>query len=184
MPQGEFIALMALMMSLVALSIDTILPALPNIAADFNVAAGNNIQQVIAVLFLGLTIGQLFYGPLSDQIGRKPTILIGASVYIIGSLMGAMAESFTVLLISRFLQGFGVAGYRRLQPPRGSVHCAQDIRDQRFIGILLSQSVSLIQSLLKPAPAVEHNQTIDLLLGRRIIASGLFLVRLCHLIDF
>lgn len=146
---------MALMMSLVALSIDTILPALPNIAADFNVAAGNNIQQVIAVLFLGLTIGQLFYGPLSDQIGRKPTILIGASVYIIGSLMGAMAESFTVLLISRFLQGFGVAAMRVL-----SIALVRDL----YSGAAMARIMSLAMSIFILVPCIAP------LLGQSILA--------------
>jgi hypothetical protein len=109
----------------------------------------------------------------------------GDSFLMLAEIIKGEAHVIMRLDIVRLdLQGFGVAGYCRLQPPRGSVHCAQDIRDQRLIGILLGQSVSLIQSLLKPAPAVERNQIVDLLLGRRIIVSGLFLASLCHLVDF
>ncbi len=74
---GEFIALMALMISLVALSIDAMLPALGQIAADLNVSDANDRQLVVTVLFLGLAVGQLVYGPVSDSVGRKPPIYAG-----------------------------------------------------------------------------------------------------------
>ena len=67
---GEFIALAALMTSLVALSIDAMLPALPAIGADLRARGPNDAQLVVPSLLLGLGIGQLLYGPLSDSIGR------------------------------------------------------------------------------------------------------------------
>ena len=73
----EFVLLMAATMSLVALCIDAMLPAFPAIAGDLGVAASNDTQLIISLMFIGLALGQLFYGPLSDSIGRKPAIHAG-----------------------------------------------------------------------------------------------------------
>ena len=65
----EFVILVSMMMSLTALSIDAMLPALSQIGSDLNVQNANNRQLVISVIFLGLAVGQLFFGPLSDRTG-------------------------------------------------------------------------------------------------------------------
>ena len=111
-PMLEFIALMALMMSLVALSIDSMLPALPNIGADLGVTGENETQHVLSALFAGLSVGQLFYGPISDSIGRRPAIFIGVAIFIAGSLLSIFAQTFEAMLIGRALQGLGAAGNR------------------------------------------------------------------------
>ena len=108
----EFVALMALSMSLVALAIDAMLPALSQIAIDLNVLGENDRQLVITVLFIGLAIGQIFYGPISDSLGRRVPIFVGFALFIVGSVFAATAESFSVLLAGRFLQGLGAAGPR------------------------------------------------------------------------
>src|SRR5262249_5042048 len=100
----EFIALMAVMQSGMAFSIDSMLPALPQIAADLGVANENDRQLVVIVLFIGLALAQIVYGPVSDTIGRKPTAYWGFSIFIIGSLLCIFAQSFTIMLIGRFLQ--------------------------------------------------------------------------------
>jgi DHA1 family bicyclomycin/chloramphenicol resistance-like MFS transporter len=105
----EFIPLMALIVALDALSIDTILPALPQMARDLGVANANDMQLVVTLMFLGFGAGQIFGGPLSDAVGRKPAIYVGLVIYIIGSLLGALAPSFPVLLAARLLQGFGAS---------------------------------------------------------------------------
>lgn len=69
---GEFVVLMALTMSLVALSIDLMLPAFPEMTRDLGFPSPNDTQLIISLLFIGLAIGQPFYGPLSDSVGRKP----------------------------------------------------------------------------------------------------------------
>ena len=66
---GEFIPLAALLMSLVALAIDTMLPALPAIGQDLGVSRRNDVQFIITALFLGLGLGQLAFGPLSVAVG-------------------------------------------------------------------------------------------------------------------
>ncbi len=85
--RGEFVALMALMMSLVAMSIDTMLPALSTIGTDLGVERANANQLIVTTLFLGLAAGQLFYGPLSDSVGRKPAIVLGYAVFGVGALL-------------------------------------------------------------------------------------------------
>ncbi|HAT85090.1 MAG TPA: Bcr/CflA family drug resistance efflux transporter, partial [Rhizobiales bacterium] len=106
----EFVALMALLMSLVALSTDAMLPALQVMGEDLSVASFQDIQLVVTILFLGMAIGQFFYGPLSDQIGRKKGIYIGLILFILGSILSWFAEDFSTMLAGRFLQGLGAAG--------------------------------------------------------------------------
>lgn len=106
----EFVALMACMSALTALSIDAMLPALADIAHGLGAQGANDGQLVISAIFFGLSIGQIFYGPLSDSTGRKPAIYAGIAIYIIGCLLAIFATNFQLLLIGRFLQGIGVAG--------------------------------------------------------------------------
>ncbi len=106
---AEFIPLVALVTALDALSIDTIIPALPAIAADLGVAGGNDMQLLISVLFAGFACGQLVGGPMADAWGRKPAIYFGLALYIAGSLLGLVATSFPMLLAARFLQGMGAS---------------------------------------------------------------------------
>lgn len=108
----EFIALMAMLMSLVALSIDAILPAFHKIGETFQISDENELQLIIGMVFFGLAVGQLLYGPLSDSVGRKPAIYLGLVLFSIGSLMSALASDYDMMLYGRFLQGFGVAGPR------------------------------------------------------------------------
>lgn len=110
LPQTEFIILMALLTSLTALAIDAMLPAMSLMKSEFGIEQANQVQYVISVLFVGLSLGQLVYGPVSDSIGRKPSIFIGVFIFAIGSLISLISQSFEVMLIGRFLQGFGAAG--------------------------------------------------------------------------
>lgn len=108
----EFVSLMALLISLVALAIDAMLPALALIGKDLGVENINNNQLVISTLFLGVGLGQLLFGPLSDSTGRKPAIYIGLLLFILGCLLSAVASTFAIMLIGRLLQGIGLAGPR------------------------------------------------------------------------
>jgi DHA1 family bicyclomycin/chloramphenicol resistance-like MFS transporter len=165
---GEFVALMAFTMSLVALSIDAMLPAFPEMARDLQVTAANDIQLVVSMLFIGLAIGQLFYGPLSDSIGRKPAIYIGFVLFILGSLLSMMASDFSTMLAGRLLQGIGTAGPRTV--------AVALIRD-RFHGSEMARVMSLIMTvfILVPIFAPALGQAILLLAGWRTI-FGAFIV--------
>jgi len=135
LPFAEFVALMALMMSLVALSIDAILPALGLIESALNVQSSQALQLVITSLILGLGIGQLLLGPLSDSFGRKPIVYIGFGIFFCGSLLCIFAPSFDVLLIGRFIQGLGLAAPRVLT--------TAIIRD-KYAGTQMAQVMSFI----------------------------------------
>lgn len=102
----KWIALLGLLTALGPLSIDMYLPALPEMAKALNTTT-QSISGSIPAYFLGLAIGQLIYGTLSDRIGRKTPLYIGLSIYIVASLLCAFAQSEQALIISRVLQALG-----------------------------------------------------------------------------
>jgi DHA1 family bicyclomycin/chloramphenicol resistance-like MFS transporter len=108
--EKELVALFALMMSLTALSMDAMLPAFPNIAESLAIVDYQKTQWIVSAMILGMVFGEIFFGPLSDAIGRKKSILLGISIYIIGSVVALSASSIEVFLLGRMIQGFGVAG--------------------------------------------------------------------------
>lgn len=165
----EFVALMALSMSLVALAIDAMLPGLAEIAADLNVADENDRQLVITFLFLGLAVGMLFYGPVSDSIGRRPPMFAGFALFIVGTIIAIFAQSFEVLLAARFIQGLGAAGPR--------IITIAIIRDGAA-GREMARVMSLVMMIfiLVPAIAPALGQVILLVAGWRMIFVALVLV--------
>jgi MFS transporter, DHA1 family, multidrug resistance protein len=88
------------------LAIDMYLPALPTIAREFRVDA-SVVQSSLAAYFIGIAIGQAFYGPLSDRLGRKPILYLGLALFMISSIGCALAESVDALIAFRFLQALG-----------------------------------------------------------------------------
>ncbi len=112
LPQGEFIALMAMVAATVAFSIDAMLPALPEMAAALSPDNLNNAQLIITSFVLGMGVGTLFTGPLSDAFGRKPVMIGGAVVYIIACVVAWQAQTLEVMLVARVVQGLGAAGPR------------------------------------------------------------------------
>ena len=110
----EFVALMASLMSIVALSIDALLPALPDIGASLGVTNPNDNQLLITMIFLGLGFGQLLFGPFSDSFGRKPTVFVGFVVFIVASIICVNTKSFEMMILGRMLQGVGLSSPRSL----------------------------------------------------------------------
>ncbi len=144
---GEFIAMIALLVSLVALSIDAMLPALPHIGADLGVTDANRTQQVITTLMVGMAFGQLLYGPISDSTGRKPMVFSGLVIFAVGCLLSLFAQSFTTMLVGRFLQGLGVAGPRSV-----SMALIRDLYAGRAMAEIMStiMSVFILVPILAP----------------------------------
>lgn len=110
--QGEFIALMAMLTATVAFSIDSMLPALPDIGAELSPADLNRAQLILTSFVLGMGLGTFFTGPLSDAFGRRPVLIGGVIIYIIGSVIAWAAQSLEIMLAARVLQGLGAAGPR------------------------------------------------------------------------
>ena len=110
--QKEFIFLVALLTALVAMSIDTMLPAIGTMASEFGVSDPNKRQYIIGTFFAGMTIGTLLSGPISDSTGRKPAIFAGLLIYATGSLLCLFSTSFEMLLAGRALQGVGASSPR------------------------------------------------------------------------
>lgn len=110
LPEKEFIALFALMMSLTALSMDAVLPAFPDIARDLQISHYQYTQWIVSGLIFGMVFGEMTFGPLSDAIGRRKSILLGVSIYMLGSIIAMTAQTLPILLLGRVIQGIGVAG--------------------------------------------------------------------------
>jgi DHA1 family bicyclomycin/chloramphenicol resistance-like MFS transporter len=104
-----FIILMASMMSVVAISIDAMLPALGAIGTDLGASSINQTQYIISILFAGMAIGQLIYGPMSDAKGRKKVLYTGLAFYALGSIICYFAPDMNQMLFGRLIQGFGIA---------------------------------------------------------------------------
>jgi DHA1 family bicyclomycin/chloramphenicol resistance-like MFS transporter len=139
----EFIALMALLTAMSALSIDIMLPSLPEIGRHFGVGTENDRQMVVTSYLLGIAVGQLFYGPLSDKWGRKTLLLAGLSVYLVGSIAALWAEAFWQLLAARLTQGFGAAAARVI-----AVAIVRDL----FAGRQMARIMSLVMTVFIIVP--------------------------------
>ncbi|RVT84580.1 MFS transporter [Rhodobacteraceae bacterium CCMM004] len=136
---------MAVLVAIVAFSIDAMLPALPQIAADLSPDNVNAAQLVLTAFVFGMGAGTLIAGPISDAIGRKPAITAGVAVYVAGSLAAAMAQSLEVLLVARVVQGIGAAGPRIV-----SLALVRDC----FEGRRMAQIMSFVMMIFVLIPAV------------------------------
>ncbi|WP_245504148.1 multidrug effflux MFS transporter [Lichenihabitans psoromatis] len=114
MGSRQFIGLVAALMAINALAIDSMLPALPTIAHSLGLSHPNQQQWIVTAYLIGFGSAQIFYGTLADRFGRKPVLLTGISIYVVCSIAAALATSLETMLIARALQGVGSAATRVL----------------------------------------------------------------------
>ena len=136
---------MACLMSIVALSIDTILPALNPIGLSIGTINQNENQLLITMIFLGLGFGQLIFGPISDSFGRKPVVYIGFIVFVLASFLCVSASTIKIMVVGRILQGIGLSASR-------SISIAM-IRD-RFEGDYMAKIMSFVVTIFILVPII------------------------------
>jgi DHA1 family bicyclomycin/chloramphenicol resistance-like MFS transporter len=141
----EFIIVMASLMSLVALSIDALLPAISDISKTIHIVNPKNNQLFITMIFLGLGFGQLISGPLSDSFGRKPVIYVGFIIFALASLVCVFASSLEMMIVGRVLQGIGLSAPRTI-----SIAMVRD----RFSGNHMAKVMSFIVVIFILVPVV------------------------------
>lgn len=162
----EFVVLIAGLMSLNALAIDAMVPALPAIGEALNVADENRRQLVVSLYVLGFGLTQIVYGPLSDRFGRKPVLVVSLVLYVAFALACWAAPSFELLLAARMAQGGAAASTRVL--------VVSIVRD-RFEGPRMARIMSLafLVFLLIPMLAPLFGQLTLLVASWRAIFFGL-----------
>lgn len=167
--QRELVVMLALLMSLQALAIDGMLPALDEMARALGAGGGNQRQLVVATYLLAGGIGTLIPGALADRFGRRPVLLSSIAGYSLLSLMIAFVHDFTTLLVLRGIQGLLAAGL--------FVVPSAIVRD-RYEGDQMARLFSLISAVFITVPvfAPSLGQAIMLLAGWRwifVILAGL-----------
>ncbi len=163
LPFVELVVLLVAMMSMVAFSIDSSLPAFPALTAAFSPDDPSRAQLVVSAFVLGLGIGQLFVGPFSDSFGRRPALTLGIALYIAGALWAMQANSLDTLLAARVVQGLGAAASRVV---------SQTVMRDMFSGRSQARIGSLIFTFFVVVPALAPfiGQSVVALTGWR----GLF----------
>ena len=145
----EFIALMAFLMSVVALAIDALLPALDIIGNSLHTQENSDHQLLITMIFIGLGVGPLFFGPLSDSLGRKPMVFVGFGIFILASIICVYAKSLEIMVLGRILQGFGLSAPRTI-----SVAIIRDLYAGDYMAKIMSFVIVIFLLVPIIAPAI------------------------------
>ncbi|MCA9549885.1 MAG: multidrug effflux MFS transporter [Myxococcales bacterium] len=144
----ELVTVVAGLMSLTALAIDVMLPALPAMGADLGVSTENDRQLVIVAFVLGMGSGQLVFGPLSDRFGRRRVLVISLLLYTLFAVACAVPGSFEQLVLFRALQGVTAAGAR--------VVALSLVRDL-FEGASMARTMSWVMATFMAVPILAPN---------------------------
>ncbi|WP_052699151.1 multidrug effflux MFS transporter [Hyphomicrobium sp. 99] len=145
----EFVGLIAALMAITALAIDIMLPALPQIASTFGIVNENERQLVVILYMAGFALGQIFFGPLSDHLGRKPVLMAGLAIFILSTIGAILAGSFETLLLARVMQGVGAASPRII-----AVAVVRDLYSGRQMARVMSFAMMVFIMIPVFAPSV------------------------------
>jgi len=142
----EFIALVSTMIATSALAIDLVLPALADVRVEFGLASDSSaVTWIITAFFVGLAVGQPFYGPVADRFGRRFSLYLSVSMYVAAAIASALAPSLGFMIVSRFIWGLGAAGTR--------VTATALVRD-RYQGTDMARAMSFIMSVFLVVPVI------------------------------
>ena len=158
MGELEFVLFMAMVTAMSALAIDILLPAFAQMRPAFGLDHDSTELSLTITLFLmGTGVGNLFYGPVADAVGRKPTLAGGMALYGAAALTCALAPSLGVLYASRFVWGFASGGSRTL---------SQAIVRDRYAGTAMARVMTLIQTAFMITPILAP------VLGKALVEIG------------
>jgi len=158
----EFIGLIAMMFATIAFSIDAMLPALPEIAAELSPELVHRAPLILTAFVLGMGLGTFFSGPLSDAFGRRNVVFGGAALYVLSAFVAWMSNTLEVMLIARIFQGLGASGPRVV-----AVAIIRDLYSGREMARIMS--VVMMVFALVPALAPMLGAGIILVAGWRAI---------------
>jgi len=144
----EFVTIMASLMAITALAIDAVLPALDIIGKAIGVVDAQDNQLIIIMIFLGLGVGPLIFGPISDSIGRKPLVYVGFGIFIIASMICIFSKSLEMMLFGRILQGIGLSSPRTI-----SIAMVRDTYEGDYMARIMSfiTTVFILVPVIAPA---------------------------------
>lgn len=137
-PPGGRVKLVLVLGALIALgplSIDMYLPALPKIASDL-LTTESTIQLTLSGTVLGLGLGQLLVGPLSDAVGRRAPLIVGTLIHVVASVLCLLAPTVELLTVARVLQGLGASAGAVL-----ALAVVRDLYTDRAAATLLSRLI-------------------------------------------
>ncbi len=137
--------MMASLMSLNALAIDIMLPALGLISDDFGLTGENDRQWIITSYIYGMAIGSILYGSLADRYGRKPVLLVTTAIYVGFGILCALSENYDLLLAARFIQGLAASAMGVL---------ANSIIRDRYEGDAMARTMSTIMMVFMAVPVM------------------------------
>ncbi|NVO22957.1 multidrug effflux MFS transporter [Donghicola sp. C2-DW-16] len=145
----EFVGMLAMLFATLAFSIDSMLPAIPQIAQQMTPDDLNRAQFIITSFVMGMGIGTFFAGPLSDWFGRKITVAVGIAIYMVAALYAANAQDLEHLLISRFIMGLGASAPRVV-----SLAMVRDLYKGREMARIMSFVMTVFILVPAAAPSV------------------------------
>ncbi len=162
-----FLIFLALMTAVVAMTIDAVLPALDAISDELGFEGANDRQLIVMLVFVGMGLSQVVYGPLSDSIGRKRTAMLGWVVFIAGTVLAMFATTPAMMFAGRLLQGLGAGGPRIV-----AMAVVRDLYEGRPMARILSLVMTIFMLVPMLAPIV--GQAVESIGGWRAI-FGLYL---------